>query len=800
MAALGFTAGRVGAQEVGKQMQLEVVVNGSPTQLIGSFTLLDDGRIAVKRAELEEIGLNPRGYASPDKQIVLDDLPGLSYRYEEAAQRISITVPDDLRTTKEYVVSNSPQKALAVQSDYGGVLNYSLFSSAASNPNTRLSALNGGSATLDGRAFTPFGTLSQSAILRASSFGTSQTATSNDRFEALRLNSGFAYSDPESLTTYRAGDAITGGFAWTRPVRLGGFQMQRNFGLRPDLVTLPLPSAIGSAAVPSTADVYINNIKTFSQDIGSGPYRLSNLPAVSGSGNARVVLRDAAGRETETNLPFYASPNLLAPGLFDYSFEAGLPRLSYGTTSDAYVATPVSTFSLRYGALDWLTLAGHAEAGAGLWNGSAGVATRTGSFGVASMAIAASHSGTDTGFQSYLAYETKIFGINLSASSQLTFGGYNDLASVTARLQKNAPTDPFGIRSYLDHSSSANAVAASLYTSSQPPKALNRVSIGVPLFEKASLSASFIQSYDAVGTRSNIVTATLSVGLPREMSLFATAFTNVSGEKNTGILVGLSMPLGGSVTASTSVSSGAGGTNVNVEATKPLDVNPGSVGWRVRDSEGGAPQRSAAVSYRSSVARTEAGITQDRNGYLGTAEIEGAVATMGGGVFFANRIDDAFAVVETGAPGVQVFHENRAVGVTDSAGRVLVPGLHSYQKNKIAIDTSNLPVDADVATTQTEIAPADRTGVRVNFAVKTNVRSAIVVLRKADGTALPAGSRGQLEGGEDFVVGYDGQAYVKGLASKNTVTVAMANGECRASFPYTPRANEQVTIPSVVCR
>jgi outer membrane usher protein len=792
MLAFGFTAGPVGAEQVGQQLQLEVIVNGSPTKLIGSFIIFENRHIAARRQELEEIGLNPRGYASPDKLIVLDDLPGLSYRYEEAAQRISITAPDKLLAIKKYEASNGPQKAIAAQTDYGAVLNYTLFSSAASNPNAQLFAFSGASATLDGRAFTPFGTFSQSAILRTSL---------NDAFEALRLDSAFTYSDPETLIKYRVGDTINGGLAWTRPIRIGGFQVQRNFGLRPDLVTLPLPSAQGSAAVPSTVDVYINNIKTFSQDVGAGPYQISNLPAITGSGTARVVLHDASGRTIESSLPFYTSSDLLAPGLLDFSVEAGLPRLSYGTTTDTYVATPVGSASLRYGMLDWLTLAGHAEAGAGLFNGSAGVAARTGSFGVASAAIAASHYGNGMGFQSYLSYETKILSIDVSASSQMTFGPYNDLASVTANLQRATVVDPYNISSYLNLSSAVNAAAQSLITSAQPPKALNRISVGVPLpFDKASLSASFIQSNDATGIRSSTVTATLSFGLPHQASLFATAFTTVEGQKNTGFLVGLSMPFGGSATASTSVSGGTGGTNVISQVTKPLDSKPGSVGWQVQDSEGAVAQRSAAVSYRSSFARVDAGVSQGNNGVLGSAIIEGAVATLGGGVFFANRIDDAFAVVETGVPGVEVFDQNRSVGVTDSAGRILVPGLQSYQHNKIAMDTSKLPVDADIATSESIVTPADRSGVRVNFAVQTNIRPAVVVFKAPNGEPLAAGARGQVEGGENFVVGYDGQAYIKNLVSENNVTVATMDRECRASFHYDPRPNEQVVISPVICR
>ena len=69
-------------------LQLEVFVNQTPTHLIGAFDLIQGRQIATRRAELEEIGLKPRGYGSPDQIIVLDELRGLSYRYDEATQQI----------------------------------------------------------------------------------------------------------------------------------------------------------------------------------------------------------------------------------------------------------------------------------------------------------------------------------------------------------------------------------------------------------------------------------------------------------------------------------------------------------------------------------------------------------------------------------------------------------------------------------------------------------------------------------------------------------------------------------------
>lgn len=795
-------------------MQLEVILNEQPTKLIGSFVMLENNRLAATKEELHELGLNPRaGDGAPDKVIVLDEVSGVSYRYDEATQRVSISAPEEQLVVKEYDLRGPKPELARAQTDWGGVVNYNVFTSSVSSADARpLSingipisingiptkfigapiAFNGASATFDARVFTPFGTLSQSAILRTSL---------NDRFDALRLNTTMSYSDPETMMSYRAGDVIGGGFAWTRPIRIGGVQMQRNFGLRPDLVTLPLPAARGSAAVPSVADVYINNVKTYSQDVNSGPYLLSNLPAITGAGSARVVLRDSSGHTTETVLPFFVSSSLLAPGMFDFSLEGGLPRISYGTTTDRYLATPVVSASGRYGVFDWLTLLGHTEGGAGLMNGSVGAAIRTGSFGVATIAGAASRSQGRTGFQSFASYETRLFGISINASSQMTFGRYNDLAGVTSRPDMGVITDPFDIGSLIDLSASVQkATNKAALISSDPLKMMNRISFGVPLpFYNINLSAGFTQTRDAADVRSDIANVTLAMPLGKA-SMFATAFTTVSGQKNTGFMAGLSMPLSDTVTSSVSVSGGTGGLSVNTDVAKPLDQKPGSWGWRVRDSEGAGAQRSAAASYRSSFMRTEVGVVQGPSGAAATAEVEGAVATMGGGVFFANRIDDAFAVVETGVPNVEVFHENRPAGVTDSSGRALIPGLRSYQRNKIAIDTSKLPVDADVSTTEGYVTPGERSGVRLDFAVRTNIHPAIVVFKGADGKPLPAGARGQIEGGESFMVGYDGRAYIKSLNAQNSATITMVDRECRATFGYEERPDEQVVISDVICQ
>jgi outer membrane usher protein len=228
---------------------------------------------------------------------------------------------------------------------------------------------------------------------------------------------------------------------------------------------------------------------------------------------------------------------------------------------------------------------------------------------------------------------------------------------------------------------------------------------------------------------------------------------------------------------------------------------PGSYGWRVRDTEGRNPYRAASAVYRSNFGQIEGQVRQQDGATTASAQFDGAIAVLGGGVFATNRIDDAFTVVNVGAPNVDVLHENRPVGKTNGGGQLLIPGLVSYQKNHIAIDPRNLPIDSDAPVVQTTVTPAYRSGVVAELNVNTKSNGAVLVLNGADGKALPAGSRGQLDGAsEPFVVGYDGQAYVKGLGADNTVVVTHPGGECRASFAYTPDQNARVLIGPLVCQ
>jgi outer membrane usher protein len=177
---------------VGNQLQLEVYVNELPINLIGSFVQLSDRRMAARPTDLADIGIKLADSAAGSEFLVLDDIPGITYRYDEPGQRIFLKVGDGQLVPKHYDIRGTPSIAPA-RADFGAVTNYSLFaSSTASFPGSRF----GFSASIDSRVFGPYGTLRQTAIL-----GTTPTREGN----ALRLDTTWSYSDPESMRTYRVG-------------------------------------------------------------------------------------------------------------------------------------------------------------------------------------------------------------------------------------------------------------------------------------------------------------------------------------------------------------------------------------------------------------------------------------------------------------------------------------------------------------------------------------------------------------------------------------------------------------------
>ena len=179
--------------------------------------------------------------------------------------------------------------------------------------------------------------------------------------------------------------------------------------------------------------------------------------------------------------------------------------------------------------------------------------------------------------------------------------------------------------------------------------------------------------------------------------------------------------------------------------------------------------------------------------------LTGSLVAMDGRVVAARNVGRGFALVSTGVPNVPVLQENRQIGRTDDRGYMLVPDLTPYVNNMIAIDTSELPIDARVRTASVNIVPQRLAGVVAQLQVE-RFAAATIIVHGPDGQPLPVGTPVQADENQvASLVGYDGIVFVDGLRAQNRLTFDRGGARCAVSFAYQSAAGDLPVIGPLTC-
>jgi outer membrane usher protein len=748
---------------------LLVTVNGRDIGLIAEFSLPPDAqRMMARRDELDGIGImSPRALG---QSVYLDQIPGLTYVYDAASQSIHIAAQGPALIPVE--ISARPDSDIPdAQTGYGLVLNYRVSANLGDNILIDGFRAKDAFASFDLRAFSPLGVLTTTGTASSTLDGTGSA-------DFRRHDTYFTASSPGRMLTLTVGDFTTSSPAWARPVRLGGIQIRRDFLLRDDVVTNPLLSFSGSPAVPSSIEVYVDNVRAYSGAVNAGPFNLSHVPMITGSGEAVFVLRDAGGNETTTLVPFFSTQNLLAKGMLDYSLEAGRMRMSAGNVS--YAPGTAAAASLRYGVSSRLTVEARAEIFETLKMAGVGVHAVVLNRAEVTLAGGKSTDGVSTGSFLFGALRTDVRGVGVRFSTRRTFGSFRDLASATERQSSHADLDflPVSILG--------------------PVQSMDALTLAFPVFaDGGQLGLSLINSARP-GLKNTLLSASYTQSVPKLGSYRINAFRDFTGDGGFGLAVGVSIPLGAARHATAGVRRDRSGrADLVASLTKSADRNAGSFGYRVNLSR---QNRLFGATYQTTYGRADVLLRESGHGTSASATFDGALVLAGGGLFAANRIHDGFAVVNLGRRDVAISLNNREVARTGASGKALVPDLRSYRLNRISINPLELPLDANIGATAMNVVTARRSGVSLDFG-GTVEAAALVVLRDAAGAFLPPGSETRLRGSSDlFVVGYDGEVWITGLGSSNQITAQTAQATCSANFDYVKQSDTQAYIDGVTCR
>ncbi|MHC8313837.1 fimbria/pilus outer membrane usher protein [Pseudomonas sp. GT1P32] len=739
------------------QLFLELVVNQMNT---GHVVAVEqrNGRLFLSTNALRGTGMK-----LPDTlgtEVDLDSLSGLHSEYDSAGQRLLLDVPPSW-LPEQFVGNRDAYPRTQALSSFGALFNYDLYLNDTDDAGTYLAAWN------EVRLFDSWGMLSSTGQYRRTLSGDSVSTLNNGY---LRYDTTWRYSDDERLLTYEAGDLVSGALPWSSSVRLGGVQLSRDFGVRPDLVTYPLPQFAGEAAVPSSVDLFINGYKSSSADLQPGPYTLTNIPFINGAGEAVVVTTDALGRQVSTTVPFYVTSSLLQKGLSDFSVAAGTLRRDYGIRDFGY-GPGVSSGSLRYGLSDNFTLESHAEASDSLTLGGVGGNLRLGNFGVLNTALSQSRFDGDSGQQLSLGYQY---------SSQRYSFSYQ-------RLQRR------------DQYADLTVVDSPFTTLS---KRSEQATLSLNLNAWGSLGVGYFDVRAADDSRTRLLNLTWSKPLWHNSSFYLSANREI-GDSNWAVQAQLVIPfdLRGSLALSSERSkTGQSQQRVNYSRAVPTE---GGVGFNLGYAHGDGPAyRQADLTWRLQSVQLQAGVYGNSDAETRWADASGSLVWMDRQVFAANRIDDAFVVVSTdGYADIPVRYENQQVGQTDRNGHLLVPWSSAYYRGKYEIDPLNLPANVRSPNVEQRIAVRRGSGYLLTFPLS-RVIAASIVLVDAQQQELPLGSGVVHEqSGTQTVVGWDGLVYLENLQAQNTLQVTLADGKaCRVQFAVDMNQDQIPLVGPLVCQ
>lgn len=667
---------------------------------------------------------------------VLDAVAGVVYKLDRSRLSLDITAPPAAFDSTSFSLRGSLNTP--TPPPLGAYFNYDLSATRAERRSTKYGAL------VEGVGFSRWGALVASSVVRASERAHS----------AIRLDTYWRTDLPGRMEALVVGDAVGTGGAWSRPVRYAGVRFAREFSLAPGFITYPSPSISGSAALPSTVDVLINNQRSAQSTVQPGPFEITHVPIVTGAGQMQLVVRDLLGRETLIHQSYYIAPLLLAPGLSDYSLEAGALRKHYGTRSNDY-GPLFGAGTYRLGISDAVTGEVRAEAERDRAAAGAGVAVI-----VADLAVLA--------FAAGYAVSDGERGAHYVASVQRS----------TPKGGASLAVEHFdlGYRPFGD---------GALETR---PKGQIVAGGGLAFGRGISAGLSYTQRSTWEGARFSMVGASVSMALPGNITISAFATQQLTAGKRVAGGVNLIIPFGDRRTlAARSARDSAGHVVHSVQATQAVPAGPGW-GWRVAGSDSTTKRVQAGTTFNTHHAQFTAEANASQGSHAVRLGANGSVGRMSGLSFASRRVDQgAFAVVQVGdLEGVPISLSNQVVAVTNHKGLALVTGLLPYQTNQLTLDADLLPFDVEIGGVREVVVPYARSGTFVNFPVKRS-RDALIVLVRPDGVPVPAGARVTTNPGHQaFIVARRGEVYLVDLLDDNRIEVRWKGGGCSVLLKMAP--------------
>ncbi len=742
-----------------RMLPLEITVNGAQ---VGSWVMLErGGTLYASTDAFDEWRVNRRSSAMPFTHLgqqwyVLSSVPGLEAQFNFANQSLDLKFhPKAFAMTRlTQPISERPPQTPA---SLGMFANYDISYTS--------STLRGADSTQDLGALMELGISNDWGVF--TSTYAARSLTSRDPLaprSVRRLETTFTRDLLDNNLTLRLGDSATRSGGWGRSVYFGGVQIGSNFGLNPGFISQPLPVVSGLSSAPSTVELYINDALRQTSQVPTGPFAINNFPLLTGNGQARVVVRDALGRETVLVQNFFSHADLLEQGLSDWSVEAGAVRKNLGV-SNANYGQRFASGLWRHGLSKSLTVETRGEFDSETRGAGLGLVQALPLNLLGQIALAFSvNDNTGHGRQWLVGLEHSSLHHGFTLRSEGASRGY---------LQIGQDANALPYRRQLSGS----------YTYSTEH------------FGAVGLGYARVSSYGQGQLTTYSANYTIRVGERSSLSFNAVRVNGLPGSNSGGTSFGVSLliPLEQQLSLTSSLSHRSGQTDAYASASQGPSSETG-LGWRtLAGQRTGQNYAEGGLYYQGLQGMATADINTSALQQTVRLGAQGGLVAIDGQVFASRRIQESFALVEVpGYADVGVGFQGNVLARTNKDGKALVPRLQPYQANNIRLDPSELPISAELDNIEQVVVPSSRNGVIVRFPVRSG-RGALIKIVLDDGEPAPAGAEIELVGDkQEFFVARRGEAFVTGLRAVNQLRLKWDNSSCTLTVVLPPGAVDDI--------
>jgi outer membrane usher protein len=736
---------------------LRVVLNEEDK---GEFFLLlmPDNDVLIKRDDLSNTGLK-EGIGREiqfegETYISLKSITELTFKINEEDVSLNITAAPDL--FKEQSIDTAYRKPYKVTftKDSSAFLNYAL--------------------TYDRKTEEPFLNLSGELGVSAGDYLGLSTFTyekKKDTEDITRLMTNITANDRKGLRTLILGDfSASSGILGSGAV-LGGLNLSKNFSINPYFLKYPSINLSGILETPSEVELYLDDLLVRREQLSPGGFLFNDVPATVGLGTAKIIIRDAYGREKIISKPYYYTDHLLKKGFNEYSYSIGFLREDIGIKSFSY-GNPAFLGFHNIGVSNNLKLGYVAEASKNLINIGPAISILTSKAGVLDIAFAVSSSDGSSGMSSFLGYsfQSKNIGASVSLRSD-------------SRKYSNIAVTPFDDKAKLQFNSA----------------------LGISLGDKGSITA----EYSSFKMHIDKPTSRIALHYIKTLTKWATFFMTASETKDTEthneVFLGLHVYLGKDVSGNLSYMGREGSETKTASIQKSLPLGSG-FGYRASvENYDDKNNVDGNFQYQNSRGIYEAGFSNKikDNGY--SLSIAGGIGYIDKSVFLSRPINDSFAKVKVDKlEGVRTYYYGNEAGRTDSKGEVIIPNLSSFNDNRIEIESRDIPIDYTIPLLTQYVSPPYRSGSLVNFDVikiqgfvgsiyileetaETPVEFAVMLIQAKDKT---------IEG----LIGKDGEFYFENIpAGEHQAKIIYKGKECKFDIIIPESEDIMVDLGKIVC-